>query len=193
MKRFCLLIATAALCGCHPPMRDRPLAPLRLQLPHNPDVTVEPTDTPAPHHAIEDPLIPLPEPEPKLPRPVSVIVEETNRRLEDAFFAYDRSDAEPEALDALRRDAQILAPVLSDFPHLKVAIEGHCDERGSAEYNLALGDRRATRALEILRQFGIPAAPLVPISYGKESPQCIESSESCWRRNRRAHLVLRTP
>ena len=78
---------------------------------------------------------------------------------------------------------------------MTVWIEGHCDERGSAEYNLALGDSRASRVTGMLRNFGLGAAKLHTISYGRENPQCTEQctepAESCWRRNRRAHLVVR--
>ena len=67
-------------------------------------------------------------------------------------------------------------------------VEGHCDERGSAEYNLGLGDRRASSAKDFLVQLGVPADRLKTISYGKERPQCTESGESCWQKNRRAHF-----
>jgi peptidoglycan-associated lipoprotein len=68
-------------------------------------------------------------------------------------------------------------------------VEGHCDERGSAEYNLGLGDRRATSAKEFLQQLGVPSDRLKTISYGKERPQCTEQNESCWQKNRRAHFA----
>ena len=67
-------------------------------------------------------------------------------------------------------------------------MEGHCDERGSAEYNIGLGDRRSSSAKEFLVSLGVPADRLKTISYGKERPQCTESSESCWQKNRRAHF-----
>ena len=70
-----------------------------------------------------------------------------------------------------------------------VIIEGHCDERGSAEYNLGLGDRRATSAKEFLSQVGLPADRLKTISYGKERPGCTESNEACWAKNRRVHFA----
>jgi len=112
-------------------------------------------------------------------------------QLEDAYFGYAVSEVTPDALRALERDAALLKQSLPDFPQVRVVIEGHCDERGSAEYNLALGDARARRAAAILEQYGVPAARLEVMSYGKEAPQCTDSNESCWRRNRRAHLVLR--
>jgi len=68
-------------------------------------------------------------------------------------------------------------------------VEGHCDERGSAEYNLGLGDRRAQSAKDFLVQLGVPADKLRTISYGKERPVCTEANESCWQRNRRAHFA----
>jgi peptidoglycan-associated lipoprotein len=71
-----------------------------------------------------------------------------------------------------------------------VLIEGHCDERGTAAYNLALGDRRANAAKEYLVSLGIDASRLRTVSYGKERPFCTESTESCWQKNRRAHLVI---
>lgn len=127
---------------------------------------------------------------PKIPRPLEAVLAETNARLEDAFFGYDRSDLSGDALAILRQDAGMLAPVLDGFPTVQVIVEGHCDDRGSAEYNLALGDRRASRAAEVLRQFGVAPAGIAVVSYGKEKPQCMEADESCRQKNRRAHLIL---
>src|SRR5690349_20475442 len=93
---------------------------------------------------------------------------------------------------ALETDAHLLTALLKEFPDLEVIVEGHCDERGSAEYNLGLGDRRAERAAQILRDFGVAVGKLRTISYGKESPQCTEPTESCWQTNRRAHLQAGT-
>jgi peptidoglycan-associated lipoprotein len=116
-----------------------------------------------------------------------------NGELEDVFFAYDHFDLSPDAVTALHHDADLLRAILREFPALQVSVEGHCDERGSAEYNLGLGDRRANRAAAFLYQMGLPRGNFVPVSYGKEAPQCTESTESCWSRNRRAHFVVRTP
>ena len=121
------------------------------------------------------------------------MVAELNGQLRDAFFPYDRSEVTPEALNALQADAALLLPILPEFPALRIVVEGHCDERGSAEYNLGLGDRRAARAEAALTQYGIPAQRIETISYGKEMPQCTEPTESCWRRNRRAHVRLSQP
>jgi peptidoglycan-associated lipoprotein len=108
--------------------------------------------------------------------------------VKDAFFDYDKSDIREDARAVLTRDADVLKTVLSQYPNAVVIVEGHADERGSAEYNLGLSDRRATAAKEFLVQLGVPADRLKPVSYGKERPQCTESNESCWQRNRRAHF-----
>lgn len=106
----------------------------------------------------------------------------------DAYFDFDKSNLRSDARTALSGDATALRNIFKDFPGAKVTVEGHCDERGSAEYNLALGDRRATEAKDYLVEFGVPAAQLNTISYGKERPQCTEHNEECWQKNRRAHL-----
>ncbi|MGD0776348.1 MAG: OmpA family protein [Candidatus Solibacter sp.] len=79
--------------------------------------------------------------------------------------------------------------ILKDYPDYKLTVEGHADERGSAEYNVALGDRRASAAKDYLVGIGIPSAQLDVISYGKERPVCQEHDEDCWQRNRRIHIV----
>lgn len=108
--------------------------------------------------------------------------------LQDALFDYDQFRIRPDAQAALQRDAAVLLEVFDGFPDFVVTVEGHCDERGSAEYNLALGDLRAQRAREFLQQLGVPAARLRAISYGKDRPHCTEPVEACWQENRRAHL-----
>ena len=111
------------------------------------------------------------------------------RDIKDAYFDYDRNDLRADAVVALTGDAVALKAILRDFPSAAFAIEGHSDERGSAEYNLGLGDRRAQSALEFLIEQGVPADKLRLISFGKERPQCTDASEACWGKNRRAHLV----
>ncbi len=110
--------------------------------------------------------------------------------LQDIFFGYDRSDLSSAASAAVASDVKVLSPILADFPRVKIIVEGHCDERGSAEYNLALGDLRARSVSQALQNSGVPAAVLDTISYGKERPQCSESNENCWRKNRRAHIAF---
>ena len=106
--------------------------------------------------------------------------------LSDAFFDYDQSDLREDARSALAADAEWL----KKYPTVQVLVEGHADERGTAAYNLALGDRRANAAREYLTSLGIDGTKLRTVSYGKERPFCTESTESCWQQNRRAHLVI---
>jgi peptidoglycan-associated lipoprotein len=110
------------------------------------------------------------------------------RQAQDAYFDYDKNDIRSDAREALTGDATLLKQIFAQDPQFTVVVEGHCDERGSAEYNLALGDRRASSARDFLVQLGVPADRLKTISYGKERPQCTEADEACWQRNRRAHL-----
>jgi peptidoglycan-associated lipoprotein len=116
------------------------------------------------------------------------VEERISSELQDAYFDYDKSDVRGDARDALTRDASALKAILADFPNATITLEGHCDERGSAEYNIGLGDRRASSAKEFLVSLGVPADRLKTVSYGKERPQCTESTESCWQKNRRAHF-----
>jgi peptidoglycan-associated lipoprotein len=98
------------------------------------------------------------------------------------FFAFDRSDITPEAQEILARQADWLRR----YPNVTVTIEGHCDERGTREYNLALGERRAQAAKNVLVASGIPASRISTISYGKERPAVVGSSEEAYAQNRRA-------
>jgi peptidoglycan-associated lipoprotein len=127
-----------------------------------------------------------PPPPPAQPKPS--IDQMLSSNVADAYFDYDKSDIRDEARATLSKDADALKAIFNDFPDAAITIEGHCDERGSAEYNLALGDRRATAAKDFLVQLGVPADKLHTISYGKERPQCTDSNEECWRKNRRAHF-----
>jgi len=107
-------------------------------------------------------------------------------QVKDAFFDLDKADIRTDARDALSQTAQFLR----SYPQLKVVIEGHCDERGSTEYNLALGDRRAAAVKQFLVSLGIPAERMETVSYGKEKPFCSASTEECWQQNRRGHFVM---
>jgi peptidoglycan-associated lipoprotein len=131
---------------------------------------------------------PPPPPPPKPPEVTSLT--EYVGRLQDAYFDFDKSDIREDARAALTRDADILKQIFNDYPNAVIAIEGNCDERGSAEYNLGLGDRRATSAKDFLTQLGVPADKLRTISYGEERPVCTESTEECWQRNRHDHFSI---
>ena len=110
-------------------------------------------------------------------------------RIEDAYFDYDKHTLRPDAIQALQTDSTELRDILKDYPDYKLTVEGHCDERGSAEYNMALGQERAQAAKDYLVQVGIPSDQLATISYGKEKPACEEHDEACWQKNRRIHIV----
>jgi peptidoglycan-associated lipoprotein len=116
-------------------------------------------------------------------------IDELLSRIQDAYFDYDQHSLRPDALQALQSDAQTLATIIRQYPAFKLVVEGHADERGSEEYNLALGDARAMKTKEYLAQLGLPAEQMKIVSYGKEKPVCTEHDESCWQKNRRAHLT----
>jgi peptidoglycan-associated lipoprotein len=107
--------------------------------------------------------------------------------IKDAFFDYDQYSIREDARANLEADAR----ALKQRPAIRITIEGHCDERGSEKYNLALGDRRANAAKEFLVGQGINASRIDVISYGEEQNFCEEHNEECWQLNRRAHIVMR--
>jgi peptidoglycan-associated lipoprotein len=127
----------------------------------------------------------VPPPPPPPPPPQPSLDELFTRDVRDALFDFDRADIRPDAREALSQTAQFLR----SYPQVRVTIEGHCDERGSTEYNLALGDRRAQATKDFLASLGIAADRMDTVSYGKERPVCTESNEDCWQRNRRGHFV----
>jgi len=115
-------------------------------------------------------------------------LDEINRRglLKDALFDYDQADLREDARTELAANAEWL----KRNPSVQVLVEGHCDERGTSEYNLALGDRRANAAKEYVASLGVDGSRLRTVSYGKERPVCDASTEECWQQNRRAHFVI---
>ena len=179
------VLLVAAACGGKKPPVARPLPP-------PPPVA----DAPPPAPAARPPLPPRPSPEPTTvpPEPVrddaiaSASLDDLNRNspLKPVFFALDSSDIDLEGKAIL--DAN--APLLKRYPSWIVTIEGHCDERGTAEYNLALGERRAIAARAYLVSLGISADRLRTVSYGKEFPFDPGHDDGAWGKNRRAHFVI---
>jgi peptidoglycan-associated lipoprotein len=112
--------------------------------------------------------------------------DEFKSQVQDAFFDYDTYDIRSDAQGVLAKDASFLV----SHPDIKVVIGGYCDERGSNEYNLALGQNRADAAKNALVQAGVAANRLRVVSYGKEKPFCSESTEECWQQNRRAGFTI---
>jgi len=107
------------------------------------------------------------------------------QEVADAYFDYDSAELRPDARQAIQKDAAFF----KQYPTMRVTIEGHCDERGSTEYNLALGQRRANAVMQYLVSLGIPESRLNATSWGKEKPFCMEATEACYARNRRGHFV----
>jgi len=128
-----------------------------------------------------------PPPPPPAPAAAAPSLEELfNKEVMDAYFDFDKSDIRADARTALTQTAGFL----KSYPQVKVTIEGHADERGSTEYNLALGDRRAQAAKDFLVSLGVPSDRMQTVSYGKERPFCTDHAEQCWQQNRRAHFVM---
>lgn len=107
--------------------------------------------------------------------------------LQPVYFDFDQSFIRPEAREIMRANAEWLKA----HPQVKIKIEGNCDERGTREYNQALGQRRAANAKKYLTNLGISATRISLLSYGKEKPGCAESTESCWEKNRRDDFIVR--
>jgi peptidoglycan-associated lipoprotein len=139
-----------------------------------------PAPAPAPGQA-PAPQQPAPSPAPMTPPDTSGMVMQ-----EDIFFEFDKSTLTPAAQDNLMQKAAWLRA----NANVTATIEGHCDERGTNEYNLALGDRRADSAKAFLVDLGIAASRLTTISYGEERSLCSQKNEECWAKNRRGHFVI---
>jgi peptidoglycan-associated lipoprotein len=123
---------------------------------------------------------------PPPPPPPSASEEELfAENVKDIYFDYDKGDIRADQQGALGGDISFL----KQHPNVRFTIEGHCDERGSTEYNLALGDTRANAVKSALVQGGVSGSNIKTISYGKEKPFCTEHAESCWQENRRGHFV----
>jgi len=125
-------------------------------------------------------------PPPPPPATNATLEEMFMKEVQDAYFDLDKADIRSDARAALAKTGDFLR----NYPQVKVVVEGHCDERGSTEYNLALGDRRAAAVKQYLVSLGIGADRMSTVSYGKEKPFCTESNEDCWQRNRRGHFVM---
>jgi peptidoglycan-associated lipoprotein len=125
------------------------------------------------------------QPPPPPPAPTPSEAELFASNVHDIFFDYDKYDIRPDQQATLQADAQWLVA----HPNARLTLEGHCDERGSTEYNLALGENRAGAVKQALVQAGVGADRVKTISYGKEKPVCTDHNEQCWQQNRRGHFV----
>lgn len=131
---------------------------------------------------------PPPPPPPPPPQVTETSEQIINRDVKDVYFDYNKNDIRGDSQTVLQGDADVLKRVFSNDTNITVRIEGNCDERGSAEYNLALGDRRAQAARDYLVQLGVSTDKLKTISYGKEKPVCTDATEDCYQRNRHDHF-----
>jgi peptidoglycan-associated lipoprotein len=144
-----------------------------------------PAPAPDPEPAMDDAPAPTPDP---LDGDLDSVNEYLRRQglLGDALFDYDRAELSEEAREQLAKNARFL----TGNSRFALTLEGHCDERGTDEYNLALGERRAQTAKGYMVSLGVPASRLTTLSYGEERPVCADTDESCWRQNRRAHPAV---
>jgi peptidoglycan-associated lipoprotein len=177
---FCLVVSVgAAACGkkapeTAPPPPPPPAAPAKPPAPPPPPPPATPP--PAPKPLSEEEIF------------ANKTLEQLNaeRPLEDVYFDLDESDIRDDGRGPLQKNAEWL----KRWTSTRIMIEGHADERGSAEYNLALGDRRANAVRTYLINLGIPENRISVTTKGKESPFCTESNESCWQQNRRGHFII---
>jgi len=184
-----LMVAVSVLasgaCAKKKPPVARPMAPAAVPAPAV-DVVPMPPPAPAPLTVTEPPVAPPPRviDDPLASRNIDDLNKETP--LQPVFYDYDRAELTQAARTALDTNAGILRK----YPTWVITVEGHCDERGTAEYNSALGERRAAAARAYLVSLGIAADRLHIVSYGKEFPFDPAHNEAAWARNRRAHFVI---
>jgi peptidoglycan-associated lipoprotein len=126
-------------------------------------------------------------PAPPAEAPGVAVTEEKASKFDDVRFDFDKSELKEDG----RKTSGVVADYVKSHPQAKVLIEGHCDERGTAEYNMALGERRATAVMTYLVSLGVPKAALSTVSFGKEKPLDPGHNEEAWGKNRRAHFVLK--
>ena len=173
------LALVVVMVGCAP--KEAPVLPVEAPVEPEPEPVEDVTPPPAPP-TVED----------ETPAWMGQELEELNAEivklglLGDVYFEFDKYDLLQDARDRLQQNAAFM----KDYPNLVFGLEGHCDERGTNEYNLALGERRANAAKSYLVSLGVDPARLRTISYGEERPFCGDHHEGCWSRNRRGHFVV---
>ena len=183
--RVCATFALAAVIGVSACAKKKPVPPPAAPPAAPAETAPTRPNTPPPPPA-------APREEPKVPTEAEIFASKTldqlnaEKPLSDVFFDLDQSQIRDDARPILQKDADWM----KKWTSTKVTVEGHGDSRGSAEYNLALGDRRASSVREYLVSLGIPADRVQVVSKGKESPVCTEENEACWQQNRRGHFVI---
>ncbi len=187
MRRLVTTIALSAAlaiaaAGCHKKVPQAAPAPPPPPPPAAP-VTPPPPPPPPPPAAAPAPR-PLNEEEIFARKSVDQL--NVEKPMDDVFFDLDKSTVRDDARPALQKDADWL----KKWGSVAITLEGHCDSRGSAEYNLGLGNRRATAVKDYLVSLGVPAGRVTVVSKGKEQPFCPDENESCWQQNRRGHFII---
>ncbi len=183
-----VLVGSLALLGCPKRPEVVQAVPAAVGPPAAVAPAPPPTPPPAPAPVAETPVTrpPAPAETPVAPAPPPPApIAPAAPPLKDVFFAYDKSALPADQQGSLNEDAAWLKA----NPGVKITVEGHCDERGTTEYNLALGDRRAKAVKDYLIRAGIATDRISTISYGKERPFVIGHDETAWKWNRRGHLV----
>jgi peptidoglycan-associated lipoprotein len=177
------VVIAATACGKKPPVQPPPP-------PAAPPPVVQATPTPPPPPPARPTPTPTPPPAPRVPTEDEIFAkktaEEVTKELGVAYFEYDAADL----TDAARGTLQKNSDLMRRWTSIRVMIEGHADSRGTNEYNLALGERRASAARDYIVSLGIPAARITIVSKGEEAPDCRDESEACWQLNRRAYFVV---
>lgn len=179
-------VLVTLLTGCP---KKKPATP-----PADLDVETQPVDTPPPaptQDVVQTPPPAVTEDEtedPFLSADMQVVNDELRRRgfSPDVYFNYDEDSLSDETRERLARNAELL----KSQTQFLVTVEGHADSRGTNEYNLALGERRANAVRDYLGSLGVDGSRLRIITYGEERPVCTEEEESCWSQNRRAHMII---
>ena len=178
------LAATIAVAGCSKKVPQTAPAPP----PPPPAAPATPPPPPPPPAAARPPAAPAPAAlsEEEIFARKSLDQLNAEKPLDDVYFDLDKSDIRGDSRSALQKNADWL----KKWTSTQITVEGHCDSRGSSEYNLALGSRRATAVKDYLVSLGVPASRVVIVSKGKEQPFCTEENESCWQQNRRGHFLI---
>jgi peptidoglycan-associated lipoprotein len=174
MKKSALVMALLAMSVAVSCKHKPPVAPVQQPVP------TEPPPAPAPTGA------PVQQSEYDRLKVMSADEIDRLKLFDEVHFDYDKADIRESDKAILSKNAS----TLKKFDFIKVTVEGHCDDRGSVEYNLALGERRAKAASDYLVSLGVPVVQLRTVSYGKEVPLCSDKNEDCWMRNRRGHFTV---
>jgi peptidoglycan-associated lipoprotein len=173
------LLTLVLMVGCTPkPVVTPPPPPAPVEKAPAPDLSAQ-----------AKPAEPVDEVEPQRPKSLRDLqdIYSGNGLLGDVFYDFDRYELRSDARERLARNADFMK---NEGKNLTFSVEGHCDERGTNEYNIALGQSRGTTAVDYLISLGVAAGRFKTISYGEERPFCTESNEACWQKNRRARFVI---